>query len=133
MCRLGSPCGKRVLHHAARRLQQDRECRGYVSSVDYFDLDLIVLASEIADKVTGVERVALFGSRKYPGKVRSDVDLLVSGPASGDLLSNFVSLTATTDRSTCGSSRVDLRTASSTRACCSRQTSRSWSCFQSQM
>lgn len=30
--------------------------------------------------------VALFGSRKYPGKVRSDLDLLIVGPSNVDLL-----------------------------------------------
>lgn len=57
--------------------------------MEYFELDLVVLARDIAEKVKDVQRVALFGSRKYPGKVRSDVDLLVSGPSSGDVLVDF--------------------------------------------
>lgn len=57
--------------------------------MEYFELDLVTIACAIAEDVTGVERVALFGSRKYPGKVRSDVDLLISGPSTGDVLIAF--------------------------------------------
>ncbi|WP_193664368.1 PD-(D/E)XK nuclease domain-containing protein [Nocardioides kribbensis] len=56
--------------------------------MEYF-MDLVDLAADLAHGVGGVDRVSLFGSRKYPGKVRSDVDLLVSGPASGDVLVDF--------------------------------------------
>jgi hypothetical protein len=49
--------------------------------VAYFELDLEAVAAELATAVPGVVSVHLFGSRKYPGKTRSDLDLLVIGPA----------------------------------------------------
>lgn len=68
----------------------ERSCTaGRFPFVANFELDLLQLAADIVDGVEGVTRVALFGSRKYPGKVRSDVDLLVSGPPSGDVLVAF--------------------------------------------
>lgn len=48
---------------------------------DYFELDLVDVASDIATQVPGVTSVRLFGSRKYLGKVRSDLDLLITGPS----------------------------------------------------
>jgi hypothetical protein len=48
-------------------------------AVDYFELNLVDLAAKMAAQIPGVTSVHLFGSRKYPGKLRSDLDLLVTG------------------------------------------------------
>jgi predicted nucleotidyltransferase len=57
--------------------------------VEYFELDLVAVASELAARVSNVSSVRLFGSRKYPGKVRSDLDLLVFGPTNLSSLLDF--------------------------------------------
>lgn len=57
--------------------------------MDYFDLDLVAVADDVATRVAGVDSVRLFGSRKYEGKVRSDLDLLITGPRSNDVLLEF--------------------------------------------
>lgn len=49
--------------------------------MEHYDLDLVLVAEEIASRLGDVKSVHLFGSRKYPGKVRSDLDLLVDGPS----------------------------------------------------
>jgi hypothetical protein len=56
---------------------------------DYFELDIVEIAADIAANVPDVTSVRLFGSRKYPGKVRSDLDLLIAGPASLPSLLEF--------------------------------------------
>jgi len=56
---------------------------------DYFELDLVDVASDIATQVPGVTSVRLFGSRKYLGKVRSDLDLLITGPSNLESLLNL--------------------------------------------
>lgn len=61
----------------------------YTVCVGYYVLDLVDVAAKIATQVAGTDRVLLFGSRKYPGKVRSDVDLLVFGPTALPQLSDF--------------------------------------------
>jgi hypothetical protein len=57
--------------------------------VDYYELDLVTLAEELALSLGGEITVSLFGSRKYPGKTRSDLDLLVEGPSSLEALNEF--------------------------------------------
>lgn len=52
-------------------------------------MELESLAQELVAAVPEVGRIAMFGSRKYAGKVRSDLDLLISGPASADVLVDF--------------------------------------------
>jgi predicted nucleotidyltransferase len=54
---------------------------GLMASLEIFELDIIDVAAEIAAEIPGVTSVRLFGSRKYLGKVRSDLDLLISGPS----------------------------------------------------
>jgi predicted nucleotidyltransferase len=54
-----------------------------------YELDIVEVADEIARAIPGVTSVRLFGSRKYPGKRRSDLDLLVSGPTSLAELNEF--------------------------------------------
>lgn len=55
----------------------------------YFDLDLIAVGDDLARSVPDVEAIRLFGSRKYPGKTRSDLDLLVTGPPNLEALLQF--------------------------------------------
>lgn len=55
----------------------------------FFFMELGSLAQELVASVPEVRRIAMFGSRKYVGKVRSDLDLLISGPASADVLVDF--------------------------------------------
>ena len=57
--------------------------------VDYFELDLVGVAAELAATIPGVRSIRLFGSRKYPGKVRSDLDLLITGPSNLSSLLDF--------------------------------------------
>lgn len=47
---------------------------------EYYELDIVEVARDIASKTPGVTSIKLFGSRKFPGKVRSDLDLLITGP-----------------------------------------------------
>jgi DpnII restriction endonuclease len=60
-----------------------------MSQSDLYELDIVKVAAEIATQVPGTASVRLFGSRKYPGKVRSDLDLLITGPSNTSLLLNF--------------------------------------------
>jgi hypothetical protein len=60
-----------------------------MAGVDFYELDIVDIASEIAREITGVISVSLFGSRKYPGKIRSDLDLLVTGPLNMGALTYF--------------------------------------------
>jgi predicted nucleotidyltransferase len=54
-----------------------------------YELDIVDVANEIARVIPGVTAVRLFGSRKYLGKRRSDLDLLISGPSSLAELNEF--------------------------------------------
>jgi hypothetical protein len=58
-------------------------------STDYFELDVVAVARDIAERIPGVTQVSLFGSRKYPGKIRSDLDLLVWGVSNSADLNAF--------------------------------------------
>ncbi|MFS2030263.1 MULTISPECIES: hypothetical protein [unclassified Curtobacterium] len=57
--------------------------------MEYYDLDLVTLAEELAEDLGEEITVQLFGSRKYPGKTRSDLDLLVAGPSGLEALNAF--------------------------------------------
>lgn len=54
-----------------------------------FTLDILSVAAELASMVPGVDSVHLFGSRRSPGKVRSDLDLLVVGAQNQSSLVEF--------------------------------------------
>lgn len=55
----------------------------------YFTLDIVDVATAIARSDVGVTRVSVFGSRKFPGKIRSDLDLLVQGPSNMSTMIDF--------------------------------------------
>jgi hypothetical protein len=56
---------------------------------EYYELDICKISQEIADEIPGVTKVALFGSRKFQGKVCSDLDLLVYGAPDAPSLTDF--------------------------------------------
>jgi hypothetical protein len=60
-----------------------------IDDAKYFTLDIVEVATAIASFDSNVTEIRLFGSRKYPGKVRSDLDFLVTGPANVSTLVDF--------------------------------------------